>query len=209
MLNLPISRFSFPNAFTTRIPFASLSRDDLNYDPKGGYWLGGAWPPVDYVILRAMENHGLGEIAKNAAEKILGGMYRVYSSSEYGGIWETYSPEEYKPATTENGELCKSDFVGWGGLIPVTALIENVIGFKFDAPANTVEFNISGRGDIGIENMHFAGGKISIVVRGYDPSVGSGRLHISTEKPFVLKLNLSSGKSAEIEVKTGESIIKL
>lgn len=207
--NRVLEHFMNPDEFNTLIPFASLSRDDLNYDPKGGYWLGGAWPPVDYVILRAIENHGLGEIAKNSAEKILSGMYQVYSSSEYGGIWETYSPEEYKPATTENGELCKSDFVGWGGLIPVTALIESVIGFKFNAPANTVEFNISGRGDIGIENMHFAGGKISIVVRGYDPSVGSGKLHISAEKPFVLKLNLSSGKSAEIKVKPGESVIEL
>jgi len=30
-----------PDEFYTEVPFASLSRDDLNYDPTGGYWLGG------------------------------------------------------------------------------------------------------------------------------------------------------------------------
>ena len=43
-----------PAEFYTPVPFASLSRDDLNYDPDGGYWLGSVWAPTNLAAISAL-----------------------------------------------------------------------------------------------------------------------------------------------------------
>ena len=39
-----------------RVP--SLSADHPEYDPDGGYWLGGVWPPTNYMVLRGLDRAG-------------------------------------------------------------------------------------------------------------------------------------------------------
>ena len=199
-----LGHFLNPDEFNTLMPFASLSRDDLNYDPKGGYWLGGVWPPTDYVLIKAMADNGYIREANEAAKRVLNGAYSVFSNSEYGGIWEVYAPEEYKPATIENGSLCKPDFVGWGGLIPITMLIENIIGLKFNAPENTVEFTVFNSGDSGIENMRFAGNRVSVVCRNFDIDKRRGELFVKTEKPLKVRIGVLNGEKTEFDLEAGE-----
>lgn len=135
-----------------------------------------------------MFQNGYKKEARNAALKILNGMYEVFKNPEFGGIWEAYSPEEYKPATTENGGLCKPEFVGWGGLLPIPALIEIVLGINLNVPENTVTLDISADEYGGIKNLDFGGGKISVICREYDPENGKCVIETEAEKEFTLKV---------------------
>lgn len=170
----------------------------MNYVPTGGYWLGSSWHPTDYVLLFAMFQNEYKKEARNAALKILNGMYEVFKNPEFGGIWEAYSPEEYKPATTENGELCKPEFVGWGGLLPIPALIEIVLGINLNLPENTVTLDISADEYGGIRNLVFGGENGKCVIE------------TEAEKEFTLKLKTNfSQKETSLTVEIGKHLYNL
>ncbi|MBR2948511.1 MAG: hypothetical protein IKC46_01470 [Lachnospiraceae bacterium] len=174
------------NEFFTKVPFATLSKDDPNYDCTGGYWLGGVWPPTTFAGVRGLCTTGYRELAREAAVKMLTAMCAVDKDPAYGSIWECYAPEAYRPATAEAGELVRSEFVGWGGLPPITMLIENIIGLEFDAQHNTVNFHLHAREKCGLENMLFNGGKISVVCTHYEPFKGRTVIETKAQKPFTL-----------------------
>lgn len=175
-LERTVEHMMSPDEFYTPTPFASLSKDDLNYDSTGGYWLGSAWHPTNFVAVRGLYENGYKKEAREAAQRFLDVMLKT------GGIWECYSPEENKPATRENGTTVRAEFVGWGGLFPITVFIENIIGLHFDAHNKTVAFDICEDKRHGIENMTFCGKKLSVV---YD----NKKVYIDTGTPFTLIIN--------------------
>ena len=177
-----------PGEFFTKIPFASLSADDPNYDRTGGYWLGGVWPPTNFAAVRGLCETGMRELARTAVVRMLEGMSAVARDPAFGGIWECYAPEEHRPATTEDGGLVRSEFVGWGGLAPVTMLIENVIGLRFDSSSNTVTFSLDGREKCGLENMVFSNNRISVKCTEYQSFRDQTVIETEAEKPFTLKV---------------------
>ena len=113
-------------------------------------------------------------------------MCRVARDPAYGSIWEAYAPEAYRPATAETGEIVRANFVGWGGLAPITMLIENIIGLTFCAQENTVYFNLFPDTIGGLKNMNFCGGKVSVVCTEYYPAMGKSVMEVEAEKPFKL-----------------------
>jgi len=108
-----------------RVP--SLSADHPEYDPDGGYWLGGVWPPTNYMILRGLERYGYQDLAHEISLEDLDHVVKVFG--ETGTLWENYAPERVAP-----GNRAKDDFVGWSGLAPVAGLFEYVMGLRADAP---------------------------------------------------------------------------
>lgn len=172
--------------FYTDIPFASLSKDDPNYDKTGGYWLGSVWPPTNYVLIKGLADNGYPELAREAAIKFLNAMSTVNEDKTYGGIWEAYAPENTRPATTEKGHMVRSDFVGWGGLAPITMLIENVIGLNFNAIDNSVTFRLFPNQISGLKNMNFAGGKVSIECTQYKPFKDGSIVRVESDTEFTL-----------------------
>ena len=199
-----------PSEFYTKVPFASLAKDDPNYDPTGGYWLGGVWPPTNYAAIKGLCATGYRELAREATVKVLEAMCAVEKNPAYGGIWECYAPEDHRPSTTEEGGLVRSEFVGWGGLAPITLLIENVIGLEFDASCNTVKFNLHAREKCGLENMIFNGNNISVVCTEYQPFRGKTVIETEAEKPFTLEVNTKYLWSpVYIEVPAGKSTFRI
>ncbi len=190
--------------FFTPVPFATLSRDDLNYDPTGGYWLGSVWPPTNYVAIYGLRENGYPELAREAAIKYLNAMCRVAENPIYRGIWEAYAPEGIRPATTEKGDIVRANFVGWGGLAPITMLIEDIIGLRFNAPKHTIVFRLFPDSLCGIRNVDFCGGKISIVCTEYHPALGKSIVEVETEKPFILVVHANyTWKDTVISVPIG------
>ncbi len=177
-----------PDVFYTKVPFATLSRDDPNYDATGGYWLGGVWAPTNYAAIRGLAQCGKPELAREAAIRYLDAICTVSQNPAYGSIWECYAPEAYLPSTAEKGELVRPDFVGWSGLAPITMLIENIIGLRFDAPSNTVEFCLLSHNRCGLRNMVFNGNRVSVECTDYVPSVGKSTLRVTAEKPLTVKV---------------------
>lgn len=178
-----------PDEFYTQVPFASLSRDDPNYDSTGGYWLGSVWAPTNSAAIRGIAQSGRPELAREAAIRYLDAVCQVANDPAYGSIWECYAPEAYRPATAEAGEMVRSDFVGWSGLAPITMLIENIIGLSFNAKDNMVHFQLFPNRCCGLRNMHFNGNVISVECSKYVPVAGQSELRVKADKPFTLVVN--------------------
>jgi glycogen debranching enzyme len=53
-----IGHLEDPESFGRPHRVPSLSADHPEYDPDGGYWLGGVWPPTNYVVLRGLNRAG-------------------------------------------------------------------------------------------------------------------------------------------------------
>lgn len=174
-----------PDEFYTPIPFASLSRDDLNYDKNGGYWLGSVWAPTNFAAIRGLCECGYEELARESAIKYLNAICEVNKNPLFGSIWEAYSPEELRPATTEAGDVCRMDFIGWSGIAPITLLIENIIGLRFNAKTNTIHFSVP-REECGLRNMQFNGSIVSVECTKYQNFRGKTEISVTTEKPFTL-----------------------
>ena len=199
-----------PEEFYTHTPFASLSKDDLNYDPTGGYWLGSSWHPTTFAAIRGLSELGQEERAREAAMKLLDVMSAVNKNENYGGIWECYAPEADCPATRENGEMVVPNFVGWGGLGPVTMLIENIIGLKFDASKNEITYRPCPDCKSGLKNMIFNGGKVDIECVHYSRKHGDTEIHVQTEKPIVLQVWMDSNrKLRNVALEAGSHTLKV
>ena len=202
-----IAHMFHPEEFYGKVPFATLSSDDPNYDPNGGYWLGGVWAPTNFAAIRGLAETGRSALAREAAVRYLQAVCAVANDPAYGNtIWECYSPTEYRPATAEAGEIVRADFVGWSGLAPVTMLIENIIGLRFDANNNTVTFELFPNQLGGLKNMQFAGGKVSLVCTKYVPVTGQSVVEVTAEKEFTLIVKTNySWQNMEIHVPAGTS----
>ena len=199
------ANFLDPKQFYTDIPFASLSKQDVNYAPTGGYWKGGTWASTNYALIKGWTDNGCYALAREAAIKYLDGMCRVYREFDPHTIWECYAPEGFLPCYRKSGSLVRKDFVGWSGIGPITMLIENVIGLNLNAHENTVTFRPSSYKESGIEGLCFNGGYISVVLRDYHPEEGKGELFIKAEKPFRLELVTEDEQIQKIEIAAGES----
>ena len=193
--------------FYTKVPFASLSKDDPNYDPAGAYWLGGVWPPTNLAAIKGLAATGYWEMARDASIKFLDAMCRVDKDPSFGGIWESYAPESYRPGTTEYNTLSRESFVGWGGIAPITLFIESIIGLEFNASSNTVTFHLNSRERCGVENMIFNGNKISVTCAEYKPFKGQTKIVAHAEKPLTLTVVTKYlWYPVTLEVKEGENV---
>ncbi len=151
--------------FWRQMPLPSLAANQSFYDKCGSYWQGGVWAPTSYMTVKGLEYRGYSELARAIAEKQLRAVWKVYEAT--GTIWEVYAPDIFMPATTAvHTELCRPNFVGWSGLMPISMLIENVLGFSVLEDAKGVSWTVSRRSRHGIENLRFGRIVASLLCKG-------------------------------------------
>ena len=134
-------------AFARTHMVPSLAAYEHGYKPGGGYWLGGVWPPTNYMVIRALERVGELELAHHIALNHVENVSRVYE--ETGTIWENYAPD-----AVTRGEKSKPDFCGWGALGPIAVLIESVIGIRVNAPLGEIIWTLRLEQNHGIRNLY-------------------------------------------------------
>ena len=140
--------------FNRPTPVPSLSADDLNYDPRGTYWVGGVWAPTNYMVTRGLALVGRGDEAHRIATAYLGALARTCHAVAPHTLWEAYSPESDAPALAAYTEQrVKPDFVGWTGIGPIAMLLENIIGIDAHAAARTVTWDLRLTGEHGVERL--------------------------------------------------------
>ena len=137
-----------PQEFWRPHLFPTLSADHPLYHPKGDYWKGGVWAPTNYMVIKALQYNGFEQLATEATANHLQALYVVYQ--ETGTFWENYAPE-----VLERGNVSRGDFVGWTGCGPIALFIENILGFRANAPQHTLTWRISRMDRHGIENLRF------------------------------------------------------
>lgn len=197
-----------PSEFNTMHPVPSLSKDDPNYQPLGGYWRGGVWAPTNYMVVKGLKLYNKLPWAREIAIKHLDAIYKTFADKNYGGIWECYAPDYAQPAVNAYGKLVRPNFVGWSGLGPIAMLLECVFGLDFDASEDCITWVISTEGRHGVENLLFNGRKVSLICKGRSHVHGQTQLFIETSAEINLKLNLM-GKSFinEHKLESGEHVL--
>ena len=206
-----------PEEFWTKHPVASLSKDDPNFDPAGAYWLGGVWAPINYMIAKALRREGRPDLARQLAVSHLEAMSAVFQSREYSGIWEAYAPEAFLPATHKPSinftdqspfilsaeTIVRPNVVGWSGLGPIAMLIEDILGFDFDAPANRITWDIRTRGLHGIKDFPFQGGRISLIASDQGASGNGVQISAINERDVTLVLLVNGTPQSERLLQAG------
>jgi Trehalase len=164
-----------------RIP--SLSADTKGYCEKGDYWRGGVWVFTNYMVLRGLTEAGYDTIAHEIAGNDLDNVVKVFERT--GTIWENYAPEAAAP-----GEPARDNFVGAGGVTPITVLLEYVFGLRQDVEKNVLLWDIRLLEEHGVNNYPFG---------------NKGVLHIKCENRSAYdeepKVTVTSNISVRIDIK--------
>ncbi len=168
-----------------RVP--SLSAKDPSYDPTGGYWLGGVWPPTNLMILRGLHLQKQSELAFTIAINHVENITKVFN--ETNTVWENYAPETASP-----GNPAKGDFTGWSGLGPVAVLFESVFGLQPDAPTGCLIWNIHLTDAFGVEDYPFGTkGLLSLRSERRALSTDEPQVNITSNIPLTVQLNWNGG----------------
>lgn len=210
MLNDP-STFNRPH----RVP--SLAANDPDYDPLGHYWRGGVWAPTTFATVKGLQANGEHELAHDIAVNHLTALSKIYASpgisdsaitwedrfkDGYHTLWECYAPDSLQPGTRWDQTFRgRQDFVGWTGLGPIALLIETVLGIAVDSRNGVIEWEFSGQGRQGIENLPFRQSTVSLIA---EPGEDSCKVVIECKDPFLLNMKIGN-KVFSVPVSPGQS----
>lgn len=198
-----IAHLTNPATFGARHPVPSLSRDDPNFNPAGGYWLGSVWPPTNYMIAKGLRAIGERALARDIVSRHLTCMTELLGTADYDSIWECYSPDFAAPATCSGGtdKKVRADFVGWSGLGPFVMLAEDILGLDICALEKRITWNLAEKGPQGICDLPFNGGAVDLMLNVADDYSFTGS--VKTDRPFALTVITPSGTIRKFDVRPG------
>ena len=178
--------------FSAKNGVPSLSSDDPNYEPAGMYWLGGVWPPIQYMVCCGLRENGYRDLAREIAKRHLESQRVLLDGDREHTIWECYSPDLDTPATDKFGLPVRKDFVGWGGLGSLVMLVEDVIGLDVDGLGKRIVWHLSEPGRQGMKGIPFDGGTVSLEADAL--SDGAFTAKVTTDRPFRLVIVSKNGR---------------
>jgi glycogen debranching enzyme len=172
-----------------RVP--TLSADEKEYYPGGGYWSGAVWVMTNTMVIRGLEACGHDALAEEIALEHLDAVSRVYEKT--GTFWENYAADTIKEGINTNGAAVAKDIVGWGALAPVLYFVEYGIGLRPDAPKNELVWKIRSSKRSGCEKFRFNG---HVVDLNAEPSGDATRITVRSSGDFLLKVFRSGRKKS-------------
>jgi glycogen debranching enzyme len=212
-----------PREFNRFHMFPTLSADHPLYDPRGHYWCGGVWAPINYMIIKGLDMYPLQGLAAVASINHIKNMRQVFDNfypdssqlapqerdGNYQTIWECYAPDYPEPATRWDGRyLSRQDFVGWSGLGPIALLLEDIVGLQPSAPDDKLHWNLRLNELHGVENYRFGDNQCDIVCESNNLPVGEAVLRVNSNSPFILVVSSQIG-IRNFQVRKGENVFNL
>jgi hypothetical protein len=165
--------------------------DEEGYDPRGGYWRGSVWAPMNTMILYGLEKYGYHELAREIALNHLDAVARVWEDT--GTIWENYPADSISAADSD-----RRDFVGWSGIGPTRYLLRYALGLAPDAPSGVLRWNpdpgLLEQGPLGCRSFRFGNIETDL-----EAAIRDGKLQIRAETsgPYVLEIRFAGGTYRE------------
>jgi hypothetical protein len=149
-----IAELTNKNSFNRPSGVASLSADSKGYKEDGQYWRGSVWPPVQCIVQEGLRCHDQWPLARSLAERYLQAVLEAFQRDKT--VTENLEPDSSK------GHGAR-EFVGWGGIGPVSNLIEYVLGFQVNAPEKLIEWRIERTDRHGIQNLSMGKETIGLI----------------------------------------------
>jgi hypothetical protein len=176
-----------------RVP--TLSADEPDFNPNGGYWRGAVWAPTNYMVLRGLTNYKQDSLAFEIALNHLNNVVEVYTKTGY--LRENYAPDKVQGNST-------LDYVGWTGLVPISVLFEYVFGIQSDFANKMVEWDVRLLDEFGVTNYPFGkNGSINFLCKKRKKLTDVPSVVISSNVACTVKLTWAGG-SKIIEVFPGK-----
>ena len=189
-----IAELKNPASFNRSSGIPSLSADSKGYNAENGqYWKGAVWPSAQCMVQEGLAANGQQEFLQELAEKYYRACLTAYH--DQGTIMENLAPD--KPVG-----FGAHDFVGWGGIGPVANLIEYILGFELNAPANTIIWRISRLERHGLENLQFGGFKADLICEARSSPGDACHITVKSGGPFMLKV-VAGSRAVEKEIRPG------
>ena len=197
-----VTHLNNPNSFNRPVRVPSLAADEKGYCPVGGYLLGGVWPFINAMILLGLERHGHLALATEIALNYWRAHVNVFR--ETGTVWEFLAPEKAAPGDTydprNTGCAARKDFAGWGAYSPISHLLEYAIGSARPRPQQHPHLEPARDRACGCRRYAFGEVIADVLCDARASANDRPVLHLTTNKPFTLKLNYGEGKSETIQV---------
>jgi hypothetical protein len=195
-----ISELKNPASFNRSSGIPSLSADSNGYNADNGqYWKGAVWPSTQCMVQEGLAVTGQQEFVQELAEKYYGACLKAYG--DQGTIMENLAPD--KPVG-----YGARDFVGWGGIGPVANLIEYMLGFQLDAPANTITWRIRRPERHGLENLQLGGSKADLICAARSSLTDPCEITVKSTGAFTLKV-LAGTRTVVKEIQPGSQSFKV
>lgn len=176
-----------PSRFWTEHHIPSVAKDDAGYKSDGGYWEGAVWAPTTYETIKGLEISGYPDVARRIAVNHIQHIYWVYRSTNT--LHENYHQE-----STHEGYQSRPDFVGWTGVGPIACLIENVMGIKTTAYADSLHWTLYLAEEHGINNFKFGDNTVDLLVQDRLTPEDGAAVTVTTDSPFKLCVKIGSAK---------------
>jgi len=183
--------------------FPSLAAKEGEFSPTGAYWRGGVWGNENFMLVQGLKNYGEYEFAAEVAWNHIINMEKVFTKfqpdtgrldaeqpqASGGHLWELYAPESDEPGTRwDTYHYGRPDYVPTAGFGPVAMLIEDVMGFDFDAPSDCLTWRLWLLNEHGIRNLKFGDNLITLWCEKRESPEAPLRIFGTTSSPMQLKL---------------------
>lgn len=182
---------------THMVPTVPASEPE--FDPRGSYWKGGVWTPTNIMVIEGLNKYGFDQLASEIALNHLENVYRVFRKT--GSVWEFYQPD-FAEVGFQEGHNTRADFTGWTACVPIKLFIEYKIGIHIDAPNNTLDWNITGTENVGINKLGFGNNTVDLICRKADSGSTDRKVAISSGSPFKLIIHYRN-RTVSKEIKSG------
>jgi hypothetical protein len=153
------------------------------------------WPPMVLLAVKALENYGRRDEADDLAERYARALGAIFLKC--GDITEHSWTDRLEPGGNPK-------FVGWSGYGPIACLIENVLGFRCDAPHRTLHWRIRRLERHGIERLRVGDVTISLICEARASAADPCRLTVESSGDLDLALDWGKGKKT-VHVKAGRT----
>jgi len=141
------------------------------------------------MVIKGLETCGNEGLASYLVNKYVNASLEAFKAK--GDITEFLAPD--RPESFGCGK-----FVGWGGIAPIALFIEDILGFRVDAPSNTITWRIRRLERHGIENLRFGGKTISLICDARSSADQPCSITVTTNGDFRLIMELPAGRTEKL-----------
>lgn len=201
-LHKMVAQLENPATFRRPVMVPSLAADENQYTGWGEYYLGGVWPHTNAAIIEGLERYGETDLAYRIAKNYWNASVSVWR--ETATVWEYLAPEHDAPGRSENpdnsGADARSDFAGWGAYPLIATFLENVIGLRADAAANTIIWNLRETGNCGCRQFAFGNVVTDLIAKTRSREDEEPRINVNSNMDYTLILRWGQGQQKKIAV---------